>query len=417
MDIVKNKSKVNFKRIGLIIALAITCVFISAKLWSSAQNISLNVDALKVQTAKVMLGSLQVKVSVFGKISSNNINVISSEVSGVVSKIHIKSGDKIAAGQILAELINPELNQTFEETIWTIEELESRHRELLLNNKTLIIDAELALFETEKKLSINVLKLKAQTKLIELHNVVSKISYEETKLNNAMLQRQFMMKKEKLSHVKKQMAAKAEASVAKINKNKKILARAQSQVDALTIRSSFSGYIDESNIELGQNLIKGQKIAKIIGEDGFYAELKVPEYNASQVQINQTVLIETRNQIIEGKVTRISPSVEEGNVKVDVGFTSEASAKPRLEQAISGSIIVKNITDALYVKRPIYANNNLTTTSYINNDSNNQFFRQTISFGALSDDLIEIKEGANVGDTIITSDISAYVSHRTVTIK
>lgn len=417
MDIVKNKSKVNFKRIGLIIALAITCVFISAKLWSSAQNISLNVDALKVQTAKVMLGSLQVKVSVFGKISSNNINVISSEVSGVVSKIHIKSGDKIAAGQILAELINPELNQTFEETIWTIEELESRHRELLLNNKTLIIDAELALFETEKKLSINVLKLKAQTKLIELHNVVSKISYEETKLNNAMLQRQFMMKKEKLSHVKKQMAAKAEASVAKINKNKKILARAQSQVDALTIRSSFSGYIDESNIELGQNLIKGQKIAKIIGEDGFYAELKVPEYNASQVQINQTVLIETRNQIIEGKVTRISPSVEEGNVKVDVGFTSEASAKPRLEQAISGSIIIKNITDALYVKRPIYANNNLTTTSYINNDSNNQFFRQTISFGALSDDLIEIKEGANVGDTIITSDISAYVSHRTVTIK
>ena len=55
MDIVKNKSKVNFKRIGLIIALAVTCVFISAKLWSSAQNISLNVDALKVQTAKVML--------------------------------------------------------------------------------------------------------------------------------------------------------------------------------------------------------------------------------------------------------------------------------------------------------------------------------------------------------------------------
>lgn len=416
MDIVRKKSKLGYKRVVLIGILAIISVFISMQLWSSTQNISLNIDSQKVQTAKVKKGDLQVKVAAFGKIASNNINMISSEVDGFVAKIHIKSGERVVKGQILIELTNPKLHQKVEENQWNLEELESQHRELQLSNKSLSINAEISLFEIEKQLNISNLRLSAQEKLIKLHNVVSKIAYEETKLNNEMLKRQFRLEKEKSAHLKQQIQAKAAADMAKVNKTKKILNRAKSQVEALTIYASFSGYIDEFNIDLGQNLVEGEKIAKIIGDNGFYAELRVPEYNASQVEVNQAVLIETRSQTINGSVTRISPSVEDGNVKVDVKFTSKAAEKPRLEQAISGSIIVKKITGSLYIKRPVYAKNNLRTVAYKRHDKASSFTRSTISFGALSDDLIEIKHGVSVGDVLITSDISTFIRHESVSI-
>ncbi len=416
MDIAKNKKKINGKRIALVLGSAIILAIVSTKFWASTQNISLSIDSIKVQKSRVVFGDLKVKVTAYGKILSNSINVISANVNGVVANTYVKSGEQVEIGQILVELINIELNYVVDEVQWNLDELESQRRELLLGNKTRIIDAELALFKTEKELNINELQLTAQKKLIELHNVVPKITHEETKLNNIMLKRQFSLEKEKLVHLKQQMIARSEANIAKINKNKKILARAQERVAALTIRAKFSGYIDEFNVDLGQNLIKGQKVAKVIGNNGFYAELKVPEYNVSQIAVDQSVLIETRDKMVKGKVTRISPSVEEGNVKVDVSFNNAESPLLRLEEAVEGQIIIKNIPDTLYVKKPIYAKINLTTIAYKKITATNQYKRSKVSFGSLSDNLIEIRGGVKVGDILITSDISAFSGHDFITV-
>lgn len=414
MDVLKHKKHNAKRKVGYvagIFAVAATCFY----LISFAGDLSLQVDQHKVQIASVEYGDLEVKVSAFGKIKSSNINVVSNDVDGIVTEVLVQSGDFVEQGQTLLQLTNLELRNIVDELSWGLEELESQHQELLLKNKAVLIQEELTLFEIQKQLNISQLNLEAQDKLIQLDNAVSKITFEETKLTYEMLQRQYSLAKSKFSHLKQQLASTRDAHQAKINKNKKILARAQKQVEALTVKAGFSGYLDQFEAEVGQQLAKGQKVARIIGESGFYAELNVPEYNIDSVSVGQNTFITVRHEILEGRVSRVSPSVVDGSVKVNVEL-SPGTNVPRLEQAVEGQIITQSIPSTYFVKKPIYARENLTTMAFVSTDTGSLFNKNKVSFGHLSDEYIEIRSGVNLNDKILISDISEYSAHEQIDI-
>ncbi len=411
MDVYKKKAnnkKPRFIKIAGVLAAIGACF----TLVSFTHNLSPQIDLNKVQVANVEYGSLEVKVSAFGSIKSDRINVISNYVDGIVTEVFVQNGDYVEQGQTILKLTNLELQNIVDELSWGLEELESQHQELVLKNKALLIKEEFALFEIKKQLDISKLNLDAQEKLLKLDNVVSKIDYEETKLNNTMLNSQYELAQAKYEHLKEQIASTRLAHLAKIKKNQKILARSQKQVEDLTVTAAFSGHLDQFDLEVGQQLMKGVKVARIIGKEGFYAELNVPEYNVNTIEVGQEAVVETRGHVFEGKVTRISPSVTDGNVKVNVSIHQSGNAAPKLEQTVEGQIITKSIDATYFVKKPIYARENITTMAFVSRNSDAHYSRFPVSFGELSNEYIEIRSGVEVNDKILISDISEYANHQ-----
>jgi multidrug resistance efflux pump len=415
VDVFKEK-KSNKKRKLIYAVGMISAIAAYFTLASVASDLSPQIEQNKVQVANVEYGALKVKVSAFGSIKSKSINIISNDVDGIITEVFVQGGDYVKQGQIILKLTNLELSNIVDELSWGLEELEFQHKELLLKNKALLIKEELTLFETKMQFDISQLNLEAQEKLIKKYNVVSKIDYEETKLNNIMLQRQYQLSQAKFEHLRQQVEATREAQLAKINKNRKILARSQKQVEDLIVKARFSGYLDQLNLEVGQQLSKGEKVARVIGKKGFYAELNVPEYNVSAVKIGQEAIISIRGDFFEGEVTRISPSVAEGSVKVNVSIHQTKAAPPKLDQSVKGQIITTNIASTYFVKKPIYAMENTTTMAFVNSNSGVMFRRSSVSFGQVSDEYIEIRSGVKENDNILISDITEYSSHEQIEI-
>ena len=61
------------------------------------------------------------------------------------------------------------------------------------------------------------------------------------------------------------------------------------------------------------------------------AELRIAETQAKDVALGQPVKIDTRNGMIDGKVLRVDPAVQNGTVQVDV------AADPRRQAAVHGA--------------------------------------------------------------------------------
>src|SRR4030065_2115290 len=63
-----------------------------------------NGDVVTYQTSKVEKGTIVSSVSASGQVLTTNILSITTEASGVVKKVYVKDGDKVTAGQKLAEI-------------------------------------------------------------------------------------------------------------------------------------------------------------------------------------------------------------------------------------------------------------------------------------------------------------------------
>jgi len=84
------------------------------------------------------------------------------------------------------------------------------------------------------------------------------------------------------------------------------------------------------SVQEGQQVTPGLNLARIADPASLKAELKVAETQIKDVKEGQTAVVDTRNGVIEGRVSRIDPAAREGTFTVDVTFTGPlpSSARP-----------------------------------------------------------------------------------------
>ena len=81
-----------------------------------------------------------------------------------------------------------------------------------------------------------------------------------------------------------------------------------------------SGAAGTPAFEVGQRLSPGAVLAKIAQPWKLKAELKIAETQAKDIALGQEASIDTRNGLVEGRVLRIDPAVQNGTVTVDASL-------------------------------------------------------------------------------------------------
>jgi multidrug efflux pump subunit AcrA (membrane-fusion protein) len=144
------------------------------------------------------------------------------------------------------------------------------------------------------------------------------------------------------------------------------------------------------------------------------AELKIPETQAKDVTIGLPAEIDTRlsggtsNGLIEGRVSRIDPSILNGTVTVDVALIGALPNGARPDLSVDGTIQLERLPDVLYVGRPAYGQENSTVQLFKLEPDGKYANKVKVTFGRSSVNTIEVKEGLKVGDRVILSDMSNY---------
>jgi len=415
MDIIKQTQKPFYKKRSFVTTAGV--IALAAFLIASTQmNISaFSVPSNSVITAVVEQGDFDIKISGPGILAPRDVRWVASTVSGKVERILVKPGAQVEKGQLIVELVNPELDQMVEELHWEVEAMQAQTRALKVSQDTQLLDMQASALATQMKYEKAKMRLDAESQLIKVGNsTVSKLDFESSKLTVNQLGKTIEINALRAKQLVLNLAAQFEAQTALLNKLNKKYERAQFQLASLNVKASLAGVLQALPLELGQRVAIGGNIAKFAKKGDLIAELKVPELNAGDIIIGQKVTIDTRFNQIQGKVTRIDPAVVNGTVQVDVELTSQLPDEARPDLSIDGEIFITQKQNSLYVRRPAFSQANQTMAIYLLNKEQTQAQQIPVEFGLSSSIDIEILSGLKAGDRIIVSEQTSFERHQQV---
>jgi len=416
MDIIREQPKKSRNKItmSVIVILAVLGLF-----WqfanSNPSSFVADKDSLLLDT--VQRGNFKVSVRGIGVLVPKDIRWVATHVNGRVEAIHVKAGASVLAGDVIMELTNLELIQQLEERKWELEEMEAQLHADQVSLESELLDQETLVINSQLNYERALLTLNAQEMLLSQGIVaVSKVDHEEVKIDVEQFDQRWLLEKKRLIKRKENVAAQKKAFSARLNRMQRIVARMQSQVDGLVVRASIDSIVQEMPLELGQQVNAGTNLARLAKNGEFLAELRVPEQQVSNVSLGQEVIIDTKANTVAGIVKRIDPSVINGSVQVDVALVGPIPKEARPELSVDGIIEIANLSDVLFVKRPMFAKQD-SNASVFSFDANDNLANLTaVEFGKVSSTHIEIKQGLSAGDRIVISDVSSWDGHQQITL-
>ena len=357
-----------------------------------------------IRTATVIKGPLTLTVRAPGNLVSTDIRWLATQVDGTVEQVLVKPGSMVELGQTIAVLSNPRLQQQLDELTWDLESLRAETQAHIQQLRSQLLDQKSLLAEAQANYESTTMEFTAQTTLRERKlGSISQIAYESIRLKKEQHEQRLSIEKERMTNLHASIEAQTLAKQAALKKLEQQIAQAHMQVEALRINAKIAGMVQEVSIESGQQLAMGATIAKLAKQNELIAQLNVPELQIIGVALGQAVEIDTRQHILKGTVTRVAPSIVAGTVEVDVAFLEAPPKTLRPDLSIEGEIVVRNIDNALYVKRPAYSQNHRTLPIFKLNAQETHATKNMVEFGEGSMHEIQILAGLKAGDRIITS--------------
>ncbi|MFT6900036.1 MAG: HlyD family secretion protein [Colwellia sp.] len=417
MDIQREKKITPLWRKYWYVPIVLMLAFATYKLKSFMGDASFIVKQSELVTAVVEQGRFQVNVRATGVLKPVYIRWVSAQVSGRVEQAFVKAGALVSKGQILMQLSNPELHRELEKARWEFEAKKAENYAAYITLESQLLDLENSVVEADYSYQISKLKLDAETQLIAQKNAtVSALDYQHSQLAVKQKNQYWLSQKQKVEKMKASLLASKTAQQARLGLVENNYQRIKDQVDALAVKGTTNGVIQQVSLALGEQVQVGGSVVLIADQRSLFAELQVQENKVSDIALGQTVVVDTRSNKISGEVIRIDPAVNNGMVQIDVQLNSELPNDARPDLTVDGLIEVSNIADTLYVKRPVFAPRYSDAGLYklINDKEFAQ--KQKVKLGQSSVNQIQILSGLVVGDEIIISDTTSWQEHQEVMI-
>jgi HlyD family secretion protein len=408
MDIViqkRNNSK-HFKRYAVVVIVVVFALVVGRYLWFLAEA-DFNVARDTLVMSQVQRGNFSVSVRGTGVLVPAHFQWLSAEVEASVVRVMVRTGDIVEVGDLLVELSNPQLVQELEEARWELEAQEAEALATTVVEELALLEQRAQVLNIQMNYESSLLRQKAEESLVST-GAVSRLDYDRTVLEANQLEQRAQIAQQQFDKMRENLLAQSNARKARLEKARRILQRIQDQVDGLHVRATMDSVVLSMPLEPGQRVAMGSNIARLATQDSLIAELRVPEIQIRDVSVGQRVVVDTRNNKIEGVISRVDPSVVDGNVQVDVVFEQGLSDDARPDLSVDGEIFIIDIEDALFVDRPLFAQSRSNTAVY-RVTRNGQFAERTpVQLGYGSINRIQVLEGLERGDTIITSNPSRF---------
>ena len=384
-----------------ILALASTGWYVS-RLEPAAPTVNLN----DVWADTVKRGPMLCQVKGIGSLVPEEIRWITAATDGRVEKIVLAPGAHVSPDTVLLELSNSRLEQETLNAEWDWKAARTALEELkaTLENQQLTQEAEIARIESEYKQAV--LQYDVNVKLAE-EGLVADLDVKLEKATVDQLENRLRIEKKRFEAGKKSIQAQLAVQQTRIDQRRAVYELGKSQMEQLKVCAGVDGVLQLLSVEVGQQVIPGASLARVVNSKKLKAELSIPETQAGDIQIGQEVSIDALNSSIPGKVSRIDPSVTDGMVTVDVRLEAELPKGARPDLSVYGTIVLDRLEDALYVGRPVQGRGNSQIGLFKLDRDRKQAERVTVTLGISSVNSIEVREGLNVGDEVILSDMTA----------
>jgi HlyD family secretion protein len=400
----KQLRRIALGAVGLAAILAVTVAIYSM------EPAAYPVDRQAIWTGVVERGEMVRKVRGPGTLVPEEVRWIPARTEGTVEAILTKPGVEVTADTVILELANPELEQELEDAELALASARAEYENLRAQLDSQLLEREALMAGVAADLEAAKLQTDADAEL-QQEGLIPEINYKRSQLRSSQLAEQLGIERKRYEKVRQSVEAQLAARRSQVAQQEALYQLRRSQLGSLRVRAGITGVLQEVPVEAGQQVQPGETLARVARPDTLMAELQIPETQAKDVTVGQPALIDTRNGVVEGRVIRVDPAVQNGYVQVDVDLVGELPKGARPDLSVDGTIQIERLEDVLYVNRPAYGETGSTIQLFKIVDDGDRAVRVDVALGRASVNTIEVVSGLERGDEVILSDPSAWDGH------
>jgi HlyD family secretion protein len=332
---------------------------------------------------------------------------ITASTDGRVEQIHVLPGSLVSEDTVLMWLGNPELEREaldaelqLEQSMAELEDLEVELLRRSLEQEALAATTQADYVQRTLKADLN--------SALAREGLISELNLKLSRLGAEEAEKRHLIEQKRLHIDSQSVVARIKAKQSEIARLETLYELRRRQVEMLRVRAGIAGILQQTSVEVGQQVQAGSILGKVSVPGKLKAELKIPETQAKDIVVGLPAAIDTHNGIVAGKVIRIDPAVQQGTVRVDVSLPGGLTPGARPDLNVYGTIQIDRLDNVLKMGRPSYGLAYSTVGVYRLGTDGRDAVRVPVQLGRTSVTTVQVLGGLDLGDQVILSDTSSF---------
>jgi len=341
---------------------------------------------------------------------------VPAPADGRVEKILLQAGVEVAPSTVIVELSNPQMEQQATDADFQVKAAEADEENLKVKLESDTMTQKAAIATINAQYSQAKLQLDADEKLGE-QKLIAELQLKISRVSVQDLANRLKVEQERLAVTARSTKAQLNAASSRLDQLRALAKLKREQVDALKVRAGSAGVLQQVSVQVGQQVTPGLNLARVADPQSLKAVLRVAETQIKDVRVGQPVIVDTRNGLIQGQVTRIDPAAREGTFEIDASLNGPLPPSARPDLSVDGTIELERLKDVLKVGRPAFGQAQQTIGMFVLTPDGSEAERKTVRLGRNSVSQIEILDGLKEGDRVIISDTSQLDNYPRIRIR
>ncbi|MDE0192279.1 MAG: HlyD family efflux transporter periplasmic adaptor subunit [Gammaproteobacteria bacterium] len=342
---------------------------------------------------------------------------ITAATSGRVEEILVHPGSEVAPDTVLMRLANPDVEvqlldarQQLADAEAALVALRSGQESNRLAQQAIIAEVRTQYLAAKHRDEMN-RELQEKTP-----GLVAEVDLVHSRQRLSQLEDRLEIETRRLEVGGESAVEQVAAQEKQVDRLRAVVRFSEERKDSLNVRARARGVLAESSPEEGQWVAAGEALGRVVQPGGLKAEIRIPQSQAMGIVLGQPATVDTRSVLLEGRVSRIDPTVRDGTITVDVALPERLPEGARPNMSVFGTVVLERLEGVTYVDRPVHASANAKVGIY-RLDDDGLAERVNVLFGQISVNEVEVREGLVPGDRVVLSDMSEWDDYPRVRIE
>jgi HlyD family secretion protein len=382
-------------------AVGLTTIAFATAGWLSSER---SVDIARLRIAEVARGTLVRDAAVNGRVVAAVSPTLYAPAASTVS-LKIRAGDTVKAGDVLATLDSPELNNQLQREQSSLEQLEAEvARQRISAEKQKLIarrdadEAEVARLAAQRVLQ--------RTERGYQAGAISEIDFlrAQDALKSSEIRSKQTLRASSLEITDVGLETKTKLS--QLQRQRLVVADVHRRVDELTVRAPVDGVIGTLSVADRSVVAANTALMTVVDLSQLEVELEVPENYADDLGLGMSAEVSIGTLTATGKLSALSPEVVNHQVLARVRFDGAQPAGLRQNQRVSARVLIEEKPNVLMLPRGPFVESEGGRFAYVMDGA--IAVRRPVRLGATSISAVEILEGLAIGDKVVVAGTDAF---------
>jgi HlyD family secretion protein len=366
-----------------------------------------SVDTETLLRDSVKRGSIIRQVRGTGTLVPEDTRWIPATTDGRVERILLRPGAVVETETVILELSNPQVEQEALNARLQLQSAQAQLENLRVQyeNDLLTQESQAAALQAEFEQA----RMDAEANdALAKQQLVSELLRRQSQLRAETLQKRVVIEQKRLTSARDSIDARLRVQRATVDQMRALAELEETRLASLRVRAGFSGVLQQVPVEVGQRVGPGTNLARVADPGRLKAELRIPETQAKDIEVGQSAEVDTRSDVMAGRVSRKDPAAANGTVTVDVTLLDALPRSAVPDLSVDGTIQLERLENVLYVGRPSLGQEQSTVGLFRVTPNRREAERVQVRFGKSSVNTIEVISGLAEGDEVVLSDMSTW---------